>query len=117
MKIGKLLRTLILFVLCVIVLWLVIAAFVYSPEYVYRTIVWQGSDSFDWQKFPSHPLIASATPYQFADSPDPRVEETFGEIAGVMETGVNARAIDFAKFGELFLNGGNWQGKQVISKA
>jgi CubicO group peptidase (beta-lactamase class C family) len=34
-----------------------------------------------------------------------------------METGVNARAIDFAKFGVLFLNGGNWQGNQVISKA
>jgi CubicO group peptidase (beta-lactamase class C family) len=34
-----------------------------------------------------------------------------------METGVNARAIDFAKFGVLFLNGGNWQGHQVISKA
>jgi CubicO group peptidase (beta-lactamase class C family) len=34
-----------------------------------------------------------------------------------MESGVNARAIDFAKFGVLFLNGGVWQGKQVISKA
>ena len=34
-----------------------------------------------------------------------------------METGVNARALDFAKFGMLFLNGGNWQGEQVISKA
>jgi CubicO group peptidase (beta-lactamase class C family) len=34
-----------------------------------------------------------------------------------METGVNARAIDFAKFGVLFLNGGTWQGRQVISKA
>jgi len=34
-----------------------------------------------------------------------------------METGVNARAIDFAKFGVLFLNGGLWQGTQVISKA
>lgn len=33
-----------------------------------------------------------------------------------METGVNARAIDFAKFGVLFLNDGNWQGNQVISK-
>ncbi|MBE2222605.1 MAG: hypothetical protein IAF02_13745, partial [Anaerolineae bacterium] len=33
-----------------------------------------------------------------------------------METGVNARAIDFAKFGALFLNGGRWQGNQVISK-
>lgn len=32
-----------------------------------------------------------------------------------METGVNARAIDFAKFGQLFLNEGNWEGQQVIS--
>ena len=32
-----------------------------------------------------------------------------------METGVNACAIDFAKFGVLFLNGGQWQGEQVIS--
>jgi len=34
-----------------------------------------------------------------------------------METGVNARALDFAKFGVLFLNGGMWQGNQVIPKA
>jgi CubicO group peptidase (beta-lactamase class C family) len=34
-----------------------------------------------------------------------------------METGVNARAIDFAKFGVLFLDDGSWQGNQVISKA
>ena len=33
-----------------------------------------------------------------------------------MEAGVNARAIDFAKFGELFLNGGSWQGNQILSK-
>jgi CubicO group peptidase (beta-lactamase class C family) len=33
-----------------------------------------------------------------------------------MESGINARAIDFAKFGRLFLKGGNWNGKQVISK-
>jgi CubicO group peptidase (beta-lactamase class C family) len=32
-----------------------------------------------------------------------------------METGVNGRAIDFAKFGQLFLNDGRWNGKQVIS--
>ena len=31
-----------------------------------------------------------------------------------MESGINARAIDFAKFGRLFLNHGNWDGKQVI---
>ncbi len=33
-----------------------------------------------------------------------------------MEAGVNARAIDFAKFGELFLNDGNWNGKQILSQ-
>ncbi len=32
-----------------------------------------------------------------------------------MEAGLNARAIDFAKFGQLFLDKGNWNGTQVIS--
>jgi len=31
-----------------------------------------------------------------------------------MESGINASAIDFAKFGRLFLNEGNWDGKQVV---
>jgi CubicO group peptidase (beta-lactamase class C family) len=34
-----------------------------------------------------------------------------------MESGVNARAIDYAKFGQLFLNGGSWQGSQIISRS
>ena len=29
---------------------------------------------------------------------------------------LNARAIDFAKFGRLYLNKGNWDGKQLVSK-
>lgn len=33
-----------------------------------------------------------------------------------MESGINARAIDFAKFGRLFLNKGNWNGEQIISE-
>ena len=33
-----------------------------------------------------------------------------------MESGLNARAIDFAKLGRLFLENGRWHGKQVISK-
>jgi len=32
-----------------------------------------------------------------------------------MEAGLNARAIDFAKFGRLFLNGGTWDGEPVVS--
>jgi CubicO group peptidase (beta-lactamase class C family) len=34
-----------------------------------------------------------------------------------MESGLNARAIDFAKFGRLYLNKGNWNGVQVIPEA
>jgi CubicO group peptidase (beta-lactamase class C family) len=31
-----------------------------------------------------------------------------------MESGINGRAIDFAKFGRLYLNEGEWDGKQVV---
>ncbi|MDH3399265.1 MAG: beta-lactamase family protein [Acidimicrobiia bacterium] len=34
-----------------------------------------------------------------------------------MEAGLNARAIDFAKFGQLFLQGGAWEGEQVVPEA
>jgi CubicO group peptidase (beta-lactamase class C family) len=33
-----------------------------------------------------------------------------------MALGLNARAIDFTKFGRLFLNNGNWNGEQLISE-
>ena len=33
-----------------------------------------------------------------------------------MESGINARAIDFLKFGRLWLNQGNWDGEEVISE-
>ena len=32
-----------------------------------------------------------------------------------MESGINARAIDFAKFGRLFLHHGEWDGRRVVS--
>jgi CubicO group peptidase (beta-lactamase class C family) len=31
-----------------------------------------------------------------------------------MESGINGRAIDFAKFGRLYLKNGNWDGTQVV---
>lgn len=34
-----------------------------------------------------------------------------------MESGINARAIDFAKFGTLFLHGGEWRGQQVVPRS
>lgn len=33
-----------------------------------------------------------------------------------MESGINARAIDFAKIGRLLLTDGNWNGEQIVSK-
>jgi CubicO group peptidase (beta-lactamase class C family) len=34
-----------------------------------------------------------------------------------MESSINARAVDYAKFGRLYLNGGNWNGTQVVPAA
>lgn len=34
-----------------------------------------------------------------------------------MESGINARAIDFARFGRLYLNGGSWEGRQIVPAA
>ena len=34
-----------------------------------------------------------------------------------MESGLNARAIDFAKFGRLYLNRGVWEGRQILPEA
>src|SRR5437899_6732623 len=33
-----------------------------------------------------------------------------------LESGINARAIDFAKFGRLMLNDGQWEGKRIVSQ-
>lgn len=55
---------------------------IYPPEYVYRTLVWQGSDAFDWQKFPAHPLHGARTPFLFDNKPDPRVAEVFQQLSG-----------------------------------
>ena len=59
---------------------------VYSPMYVCHVLVWQDSDAFDWQKFPNHPLSASLTPYHFASSLDPHVEELFTKLSGAKHT-------------------------------
>ena len=34
-----------------------------------------------------------------------------------MESGINGRAIDFAKFGRLYLNRGEWNGKEVVPQS
>lgn len=82
MKISTALGRLVIVVIGVIVLALVVAVLVYPPEYVYRVLVWQESDAFDWQKFPAHPLNAAAEAYHFAAAPDPGVEALFEQLSG-----------------------------------
>ena len=65
MKLIKVLRNLAFIVIGLVVLALAIALLVYPPEYVYRALVWQQSDAFDWQKFPAHALAAAPTAYHF----------------------------------------------------
>jgi CubicO group peptidase (beta-lactamase class C family) len=66
----------------VLVLVLLAAMLVYSPQYVFRVLVWQESDAFDWQKFPFHPLSPSPAPSFFEEAPDPQVALRFGRLAG-----------------------------------
>ena len=66
----------------VIMLAVAAALIIYPPEYVYRTLFWQASDVFDWQKFPYHPLHAAPTPFLFDVKQDPRVEEVFQQLSG-----------------------------------
>jgi len=82
MRFIKALRTLAVALIGVIALMLVIAMFVYPPVYVFRTVAWQESDAFDWQKFPERPLHAVSTAYHFEAAPDPRVAELFGQLSG-----------------------------------
>src|SRR5215207_5377344 len=82
MKLIKALRTVAVILMGVIALVLVIAMLVYPPEYVYRAMVWQESDAFDWQKFPFHPLNAAPIAYHFNTAPDSRVEELFAQLSG-----------------------------------
>jgi CubicO group peptidase (beta-lactamase class C family) len=82
MKLLKVLRTLAVTVIGVIALILVVAMLAYPPVYVFRTIAWQESDAFDWQKFPARKLYAASTAYHFEAAPDPRVAELFGQLSG-----------------------------------
>ena len=56
MKLTRVLGRLAILVVGVIVLAMAAALVIYPLEYVYRVLVWQESDAFDWQKFPAHPL-------------------------------------------------------------
>jgi CubicO group peptidase (beta-lactamase class C family) len=82
MKLIRVFGRLVIIIIGVIVFSIVGALMIYAPEYVYRTLVWQASDAFDWQKFPYHPLHASQAPHLFDAQPDTRVEKLFQQLSG-----------------------------------
>lgn len=79
------LRLLALIAIGAIVLFFAIALLVYPPQYVYRAMLWQESDAFDWQKFPAHPLEPAPAPYHFAVALDPHVEQLFAQLSGAAD--------------------------------
>ncbi len=79
----KLLTRTMLALFGIILLSLVAALLTYPPEYVMRVIAWGGSDAFDYQKFPEHPLEAAAIQFKFDKVVDDQVSVLFGQIAGV----------------------------------
>ena len=81
MNLTRVLSGLAIIIIGVIVFALVLAVLVYPPAYVYRVLVWQDSDAFDWQKFPNHPLSAAPEAYHFDSAPDPRVEKLFQQLS------------------------------------
>ena len=83
MKIFRTLGKIAAVVIGLVAFFLAIAMLVYPPEYIYRAIVWQDSDAFDWRKFPSHSLKAAPTAYHFDTAPDSRVDELFAQLAVV----------------------------------
>ena len=85
MKLMKVLRILAILVIGVIIVALAVACLIYPPEYVYRVLVWQQSDAFDWQKFPSHAVQAAPTAYHFESAPDPHAKELFEQLAGAKD--------------------------------
>lgn len=82
MKATRVLGSLAIIVIGVLVISLAAALLAYPAEYVYRVLVWQDSDAFDWQKFPAHSLDAASPAYQFETAPNPRVKELFEQLSG-----------------------------------
>ena len=80
MRIIKIFRNIAIMVIGLIVLVIGVALLVYPPEYVYRAMVWQESDAFDWQKFPAHPLKPAPIAYSFNVALNPRVEKLFAQL-------------------------------------
>jgi CubicO group peptidase (beta-lactamase class C family) len=74
-------------------LWIVGAAWLYSPEYVYRVLAWRESDVGDYlEHFPQRPLLASPSPFLFASAPDDSSEAAVARAFGTDNLGAFLQA-------------------------
>jgi CubicO group peptidase (beta-lactamase class C family) len=63
------------------VVGILISFLFYPPQYVFRVLLWQQSDVFDYQKFPEHVLETGPSTFFFAsDSEEDRVRAVFNAI-------------------------------------
>ncbi len=110
------------------------AATYYAPDLravaVSSPIVSEPGEAFHYNNF--HPLLLGLVLERATARPVAQyLEETIWRRLGMeapgswsldsersgfekMESGINGRAIDFAKFGRLFLRGGDWDGAQIV---
>jgi CubicO group peptidase (beta-lactamase class C family) len=109
-----------------------------SPMYAWRILRYAQSDIGDTAIFPERPiqngtnysLIERATGMHVAEYLQERFWKPMGaefpaswsldsESSGFekMESGINARAIDFARFGLIFLHNGFWNGVQILPES
>lgn len=71
-------------VVCCLILFILSTALInYPHKYIYRVLVWQESDAFDWQKFPSRELHAPGETLYFDSAPDESAEKLLEKLAGV----------------------------------
>jgi CubicO group peptidase (beta-lactamase class C family) len=75
-----------------VVLPLVIASLVYSPEYVQRCIFWGESDVYDYQKFPQRMIQAGPEPFFFWQGS----AEDESRVRSMLETVLKIDDLDFA---------------------
>ncbi len=99
-KAGKALLWLLAGLLGLIVLGLLVASVVYSPEYVYRVLVWQESDYGDFMdNFTHRTLHAASEPFIFDLAPDEdRVRRAFEASLGVSDFDAFLEAADTQAF-------------------
>lgn len=118
----RILKRIILSFFFLVLLFLLGLSIKYSPVYVYRLITMNVADVYDYQHFENRTIKGTENLMQFAIDPDKQyVESLFSDRIAksgfeYMPSRLIARAIDYARFGQLLLKEGEYQGKSIVSR-